>query len=137
MTYYSLHTHRSGLCKLSIMCWQSPFVSKTYIIVFKTSIGQNSPQSFLKDYLMGYNPQVGLSKIFLFLPRWITDYFFLDKGSIRCSVTVMKVSIWINFKNNSYGKKQVQYDYSYNVRTWKQYSILIHRFIHMSLTHKS
>ena len=30
---------------------------------------------------MGYNPQVALSKIFLFLPRSITDYFFLDKVS--------------------------------------------------------
>lgn len=136
MTYYSLHTHRSGLCKLSIMCWQSPFVSKTYIIVFKTSIGQNSPQSFLKDYLMGYNPQVGLSKIFLFLPRWITDYFFLDKGSIRCSVTVMKVSIWINFKITVMGKSRSNMIIHITLEH-ENNTVYLFIDLFMSLTHKS
>lgn len=38
-----------------------------------TSNRQNGPQSFLKDYLPGYNPQVGANEIFHFFLRLTTD----------------------------------------------------------------
>ena len=52
----------------------SPFVSKTYITNSAlTSNKWNSPQTFLEDYLPGYNPGIGLNKIFHFFHRLATD----------------------------------------------------------------
>ena len=66
---------RSGLCKPSVMhhlMFNFPNCALT------TNSRTNIPQSFLKDCLPGYHPQVGSSKISHLFLRLTIDYFFIN-----------------------------------------------------------
>ena len=39
---------------------------------------QTSSQSFLKDYLLDYNPQIGSDKILYFFFRLAINFFFIN-----------------------------------------------------------
>ena len=48
-----------------------------------TSNGQKSPQSFLKDCLPGYNPQVGSNKILYFFLRLTINQIFHGQYNVQ------------------------------------------------------
>lgn len=70
MTHYVHCTCRSGLCKLSIRHLKYNPLSQKGIWLYFDFWRGNIPQSFLKDYLPGYNPQVDWNKFFRFFLRY-------------------------------------------------------------------
>ena len=76
MIHDSLCTCRSGPCKLYITCHLTyhPLSQNLYNCALISS-RWNSPQSFLKVCLLGFNPRVDLSKIFhFFLGRLLINF---------------------------------------------------------------
>ena len=74
ITHSLLCVCRSGLGKLSVIShlMYKP-LSKNLDNWALPSNRQNGPQSFLKDCLLGYSPQVGWNKIFHFFLRSTAD----------------------------------------------------------------
>lgn len=54
---------------------------------------RNSPQSFLKDYLQGFNPQVDWNKIFTsFLDQPLINFFFGQLGHLYAYMFLYKLA---------------------------------------------